>query len=107
MKQPKFNFFQKLVSKKGTVFQPTSIFFDSTFDYFMYSAQGFVAFKEDELEPYVEPKPKVKKWLYVYESEGHHWTTIKFFKDDNDFKSHYITIEKFKKLEWSMIEVEE
>lgn len=57
-------------------------------------------------ELYEEPKKKVKVALYAYKNESSkYWmVTNHFFKDNNEFNDkHYSN--KFKRLDWSEIEV--
>lgn len=53
------------------------------------------------------PKPKVKVALYAYTRGTNRWrTTSDYYKDDNDFKDVVFTDVKFKRLNWSEMEVE-
>jgi len=107
MKQPKFKIGDKvtLIYRPG-VFEISAIHIDKHSVRYSFVDDGFIC-DEIHMNIAVEPKQKVKMWLYAYQHEGEWRNTELFLKDDNHFrKNHYSTIEKFKKLEWSMIEVD-
>lgn len=63
---------------------------------------------EDYISLYVEPKKKVKKYLWVYsEGLGEHTATRGFYKDEQEVKKNVKHVTWFQRLDWSMIEVEE
>lgn len=69
-----------------------------------YPASRFL--NSDAWELYEEPKKKVKVALYAYKNESSkYWmVTDRFFKDNNEFNDNYYS-NKFKRLDWSEIEV--
>lgn len=105
MKQPKFKIGDKItLAFASGVYEITSV--TITKDEVMYGC-GAEQFSEMHCDFYVEPKQKVKMWQYAFQMDGGRWTTsYNFYKDDADFQKIFLHVKKFKKLEWSMIEVE-
>lgn len=107
MKQPKYKFGDKLISAGGAVFEVTTIRMGNYGDYYYRYKDHHLDIAEENLSLYVEPKQKVKMWQYAFQMDDGRWTTSNnFYKDDADFQKILLHVKQFKKLEWSMIEVE-
>ncbi len=102
---PKFKIGDKVKTKQGHIFVIESMFV-TQFDV-EYSAQGEPCYYlENNLEIFTEQKPKVKKYLYAYTTKDDTFISGTYYKSDLDFsKTRMFTF--FKRLDWSMIEVEE
>lgn len=66
---------------------------------------------EEDLQLYTEPKPKVKKWLYLVKYRNRKSEEI-FFRPytEDQAKNRYnenVLVEWFQRLDWSMTEVDE
>ena len=107
MKQPKYKFGNKLITSGGAVFEVTTIRMGNDGDYYYRYKDHHLDIAEDNLSPYVEPKQKVKMWLYAVHTSKNSSISVFFYKDDEHFKKMNPGSYQFKKLEWSMIEVDE
>lgn len=105
---PKFKIGDKVKTKEGSVFNIYAIFI--TADCVEYSGKTSPCYYlECSLETFVEPKPKVKKYLYAYRVGNKPEAVSGYFhENDSDFKNDpHGQITWSKRLDWSMIEVEE
>lgn len=102
---PKFKIGDKVKTKEGSVFNIGVIFI--TADCVEYSGKTSPCYYlECSLETFVEPKPKVKKYLYAYTNNDDTYITGTYYKSYEDFaktRKHSFS----QRLDWSEIEVSE
>jgi len=76
--------------------------------YYYNEAYPEESFTENEIVPYIEPKSKVKKYLYADKVPTGRTQVMQphFYLDDSDYKKSNPSSKWFQRLDWSMIEVE-
>lgn len=97
---PKFKIGDKVKTKQGHIFVIESMFV-TQFDV-EYSAQGEPCYYlENNLEIYTEPKPKVKKYKYVFDSvytDDGLVVSSGWYENDNDFEKSNPFVKEFERL---------